>query len=63
MKISDPYDFFDQYDAEQSAKLEMLPRCCDCDEPIQQEDAVFLNGDWYCDACLTSYRREVNPEW
>lgn len=61
--IPDNYDCFLQHDAEQETQLDRLPRCCECDEPIQQEDAVYINDEWICDDCLSSYRREVNPEW
>jgi len=59
--ILDNYLCFARHDAEQEALLDKLPRCCECDQPIQQEDAVYINDEWICDDCLSSYRREVNP--
>lgn len=55
----DPISDFHRHDAEQQAELDKLPRCCDCDEPIQQEMAVYIHGEWLCDSCLDSYRRDV----
>ena len=48
----DPIADFHRHDAEQEAKLEKLPCCCECGEPIQEEKAVQLpSGDWYCKHC------------
>jgi len=62
MNIPDAYDLWEAHDREQCRRLEQLPVCADCDNPIQQEDAVYINGEWLCDDCLSSYRREVLPE-
>lgn len=58
----DPIRDFEAWDEEQNRQLEQLPCCADCDHPIQQEDAVYINGEWLCDDCLSSYRRQVLPE-
>lgn len=55
----DPAADFEAWDAEQNEKLAQLPVCVDCGEHIQQETAVFLGGEWYCDSCIDSYRRDV----
>lgn len=55
----DPIRDFELWDADQNKQLEQLPVCEDCDEPIQQETAVYINGYWLCDSCLSSYRRDV----
>lgn len=39
----------------------MLPVCVDCDRPIMDETARYINGEWICDGCLEGYRREVMP--
>lgn len=57
--IADNYDLWAAYDREQSRKLARLPVCADCGEPIQQEDAVYINEVWLCDDCLDSYRRST----
>lgn len=59
----DPIMDAERYIAEQDAELDKLPRCCDCDEPIQQEYAVYINDEYICDECLAFYRKEVIPEW
>ena len=39
--------------------LAKLPKCSECDEPIQQEDAVCIEGEWYCDDCLNNMREYI----
>ena len=58
----DPIADFNAWDAEQSAWLEKLPVCADCDNPIQDEEAYYINGDWICNDCIDSYKRDVLPE-
>lgn len=60
--IPDNYDLWAAHDREQTRQLARLPVCADCGEPIQQEDAIFINGDWLCDDCLSSYRRPITDE-
>ena len=61
--IPDALDMWEAHDAEQEAELKKLPICCECEKPIQQETAVYINDDFICDSCLDSYRRAVLPEW
>ena len=57
-----PIADFDAWDADQSKRLARLPACADCDEPIQDEFAYYINGEWICENCMDAYRREVLPE-
>lgn len=57
-----PIADFDAWDADQSKRLTRLPVCADCDEPIQDEFAYYINGEWICENCMDAYRREVLPE-
>ena len=59
---NDPIADFDAWDTEQNKRLATLPVCADCDEPIQDEFAYYINGEWICENCIDSYRREVLPE-
>ena len=47
----DNYDLWEAHDNEQEAWLETLPVCKCCGHPIQQEEAVCIDGDWYCEYC------------
>ena len=43
---------FDRWDAEQQAALNKLPKCSECDEPIQDDCYYEINGECVCPACL-----------
>ena len=58
----DPVADFDAWDAEQNRHLATLPECADCEQAIQDEFAYYINGEWICENCMDSYRREVQPE-
>ena len=59
----DPIADFERYDAAQEAKLERLPVCEECGEPIQDDYAYYINDIWICESCMkANYRREVVPE-
>lgn len=48
----DPIADFDRYDRQQQAELDRLPRCSECDNPIQTEDCVEFNDELICLQCL-----------
>ena len=62
MSLLDNYDLWEEHDRKQTEWVERRPRCADCENPIQDEFAYYINGEWICDECLSSYRREVLPE-
>ena len=48
------------YTAEMEDALRDLPVCECCEEPIQQDDALYLDDKWYCDDCLRKNRRMID---
>lgn len=59
----DPIADYERYSAQQEAELDRLPRCSECDQPIQEEYAYYINGEWICESCMNSYyRKEVVPD-
>lgn len=60
MCIPDNLDLWQRHDAEQQKQLERLPICADCMEPIQDERAYYINGEFLCLDCMSAY--EVNVE-
>ena len=58
--IRDALDEFNEHEAENEKWLNSLPTCCECGEPIQQDTAVEIEGDWYCDSCLKAHRRSID---
>lgn len=59
MWTDNPLRDFERHDAEQESKLKRLPKCCLCDEHIQQETAVHFRDKWICDDCLDNNREET----
>ena len=55
----DPLRDFSRKCEEEEEWLKSLPVCAECGEPIQQEDAVYLNGEWYCDDCIRHMRKQT----
>lgn len=53
----DPIDDFRRYDAEMQARLDKLPKCSECGEPIQDEYAYLINDEFVCEECLNGYYR------
>lgn len=48
----DPIADFNRWDAEQQAKLDKLPKCAECGEPIQSEECYELDCGVICPECL-----------
>lgn len=59
MWTDNPERDFDRWDAEQEEWLDSLPECWCCGNHIQQEDAVRIDGKWYCDDCLNDMREGI----
>ena len=53
------YDYM-AYDAQNYKWAKKRPVCCQCGEHIQDEYGYDLNGDWYCEDCINSYRKWID---
>ncbi len=58
MTLPDYNDLFDSHQAQQDAQLDKLPRCCECDEPIQTEHCFEVNGELICPDCMNDNHRK-----
>ena len=56
--IPDNYDRWLQHDAEQERKLQMLPKCSECDEHIQTDECYEINDELVCPDCLKQNHRK-----
>lgn len=36
--------------------------CAECDKTIAEDTAFYIDGEWRCEGCMETYRREVNDE-
>ncbi len=63
-RTNNPISDYDRYSSDQEDRLEQLPKCSYCDEPIIDEYAWYINDEWICDECLRyHHRKEVVPGW
>lgn len=60
MSIPDNYDMWLSHEAKQEKALAKRPICSECENPIQDETAHYINGEWICDECLDTYKRYVD---
>ncbi len=51
-RTDNPLADFNRWDAEQQAALNKLPKCTECDEPIQDDCYYEINGECVCPECL-----------
>ena len=54
----DPIRDFERHDAQQQRELEKLPRCSECDEPIQDDYCFEINDELICEDCMNSNHRK-----
>lgn len=62
MNVPDNYDLWEAHDRNQAERLKKLPTCDRCGDAIQQEMAVRIYGNWFCDECIKECREEVDVE-
>ena len=63
MYIPDYNDLFNQYEAERQRELDRLPRCGECDEPIQSEACYEVNEVLICPQCLVDNHRKRTEDY
>lgn len=51
-RTGDPLDDFARHDAEQADALDKLPKCSECEHPIQDEKLYEFDGALICKRCL-----------
>lgn len=54
--MGEPVNDFWSYDQQKFMRSIAHPHCCLCGEPIWQDTAVCIAGDYFCDACLKDTR-------
>lgn len=59
-KTDDALRDFVRFEEEEAERLSRLPECSLCGEPIDQESAVYMNGEWFCDECLDDCRKVID---
>ena len=50
--VPDNYDLWEAHQREQDERLDTLPKCSECREPIQEDECYNFDGDLICEECL-----------
>ena len=58
-RSDDPIRDFNRYEADRDKWLAERPECADCGEHIQDAKAYYINGEWICKRCMSTYFVEV----
>ena len=56
--MDDNYSLWERHERELERWLERRPMCSCCDNHIQEDTAVYINGEWICDDCIAIYFRK-----
>lgn len=54
----DPIADFRRHDAKQQAEVRKLPRCSECDQPIQDYICYEINDEFICPDCMEQNHRK-----
>lgn len=54
LRTNDPLRDVTVYDEEEQAWLSERPVCEECGEPISEDHAYYVDGEWYCIDCFNS---------
>lgn len=61
--IPDYNDLHQEHEARQQRELDRLPKCCECDEPIQTDECYEINGELICPDCLKDNHRKLVEDY
>ena len=53
----DPIADAERHIAHQEEELESLPRCSECDNPIQTEQCYVINDEPICEHCMEGHKK------
>ena len=58
----DPLRDFEEHDRMKEEWLAGRPVCASCGEPIQEEMAYLIAGEYYCESCVRAARTYLPEE-
>ena len=67
--MKDYHDLFDEHDARTAAKEaeyeRQAPKCCCCQEPILTNDAIYVDGEWFCksEECMKEFYSDMRSKY
>lgn len=63
MSLMDCIDLWKAHDRAQARKLERLPICSECEEPIQDEVCFEFDGELICPRCLKDNHKRHTDDY
>lgn len=63
MYVPDYNDIHREHEARQHRALKRLPKCCECNQPIQDEKCFEFNGELVCPQCLVDNHRKNTDDY
>lgn len=61
--IPDYNDLHEEFEAEQERKLDSLPKCDNCGEPIIDEHFYNIDGTYICETCMRDEYRVKTDDY
>lgn len=58
-----PVADYDRYSTDLAQELERLPKCCECEEPIQTDECYEINGELICPSCLEGNHKKWTDDY
>lgn len=60
LRTDDPIADFNRRDHREAAWLKSLPKCIECKDPIQDDEAVKLEVGYVCLRCVSMCREAIS---
>lgn len=62
-RLPDAYDLWSAHQSKIEAKLARLPKCYECDQPIQDDDCYEFNNELICPDCLNDNHKKFTGDY
>lgn len=59
----DAYDLWSRHQSKIEEEQEKLPKCCECDQPIEDDNCYKFENDLICPQCLNENHRRSTYEF
>lgn len=63
MRMPDNYDLWSAHQSRIEKEQARLPKCCECDQPIEDDDCYEFDNDLICPQCLDDNHRRSTYEF
>lgn len=61
-RTDDPLADFSRWERQKEQQTAKRPLCSYCDEPITDDVAYYIEGEWICEYCMENHFRKPVPE-